>query len=98
MEMQKPYDGQALVAALKKEGIEEGVKVASTVVKTAADWLRSSMKLSKDGIVGHLDDLAIPVVDSFEKMLLSKLDALSVEVAPAPAAEPAPASEAPPSA
>ncbi len=100
MQLVKPYDTQALVDSLKAQGIDEAEKALKAVNTTLCDWLRSSMELSKDGIVGHLDDLAIPLVNSFEKFANSKLEELAAKIeAPAPApADPAPASETPPSA
>lgn len=84
MEMQKPYDVEALKAALKAKGIENAERVIRDVVEVSCDWLRSSMAMSKEGIVGHLDDLAIPVVNSFEKIVNSKLEALNPPAPEAP--------------
>lgn len=100
MEMQKPYDKSALVDALKKQGIEEGEKVVKAVVSTLADWLRSSAALSNTGILGMLDDFAVPGVNYLEKLVNEKLDALELKLeapdAPAPVEAPvAPAPAAP---
>jgi phage terminase Nu1 subunit (DNA packaging protein) len=93
MQLAKPYDPQALVQALKAQGIEKAEETVKVVNSVVCDWLRSSMEQSKDGIVGHLDDLAIPLVNSFEKLVNSKLDDLAAKLAeaPAPAADPVPA-------
>jgi hypothetical protein len=92
MEMQKPYDLKVLGDELKKEGIDEGVKVLKTGVTVLCSWLVSSMKLSSDGLVGKLDDLGIPLVGMFQKFALSKLDDLAASEAPVASA---PAPEAP---
>lgn len=91
MVMTKPYDKDALLNALKTQGIEEGGKVARILVATLADWLRSSAQLSTDGIVGKFDDFAIPGINFFEKLALEKLDALVTP--PTEAGNPAPVSD-----
>lgn len=87
MEMVKAYDKSALLAALKAQGIEEGERVAKVLVVVLADWLRSSAKLSTEGLFGKLDDLAIIAVDHVEKLALEKLDLLDGKVDPAPVVE-----------
>lgn len=85
MELQKPYDGHALVEALKKEGLEGGLGALDKSVSVLADFLRSSALLSKDGIVGHLDDFLIPVINLFEKLAKEKIEAVLAQVsAPVP--------------
>jgi hypothetical protein len=87
MEMSKPYDSQALVKALEAEGIQGGLEVVKKSVAVLADFLRSSAELSKEGLVGHLDNFAIPGINYFEKLALDKLSSLEAEIAPpAPAA------------
>lgn len=89
MQLTKPFDKDALVSALKAAGIAEAEVVAKSAINVTADWLKSSISASDSGILGHVEQLALPVIDLFVNFANSKLDAL---VAPAPAApvEPAP--------
>lgn len=77
MKLNKPYDAEALLAAGKELGIENLEIVGKQVVNLVADWLVASMQLSSEGLVGKLDDLAIPAVNSVRSLAISKLDLLS---------------------
>lgn len=88
MDMQTPYDKAVLLEALKAQGILEAEQVVKSVVVTLADWLRSSATLSTTGLLGRLDDFAIPGINYFEKLVLEKLDALEAKVNPPPVADP----------
>jgi propanediol dehydratase large subunit len=101
MEMTKAYDKDALVKALEKEGIEGGIEVLKKCVNIAGDWLITSADLSKDGLVGKLDDFAKPGVKYVVNVVNEQLDKLDEKLTPnapvaeAPVAE-TPAVEAPP--
>lgn len=92
MELSKAYDGQALLKALEQEGVQGGIDVVKKAVSVLADFLRSSAALSTTGLVGHLDDFAVPGINYFEKLALAELNKLQAGlsvVAPEAAAAPA---------
>lgn len=89
MEMPKAYDKDSLVKALEKEGVVGGIDVVKKCVGVLADFLRSSAEMSKDGLIGKLDDFAIPGINYFEKLAIEKLSELEVKIeTPAPVVPP----------
>lgn len=71
MDLQKPFDAQALISALKAAGITDAEKLVNDELGIVFDWLNSSVALEVKSI--PLLAVAIPVINELEAKALAAI-------------------------
>lgn len=85
--MEKAYDLKALGEKIKEEAKKEGLDLAEQAVEKLAkavyngtkSWAKESAALSKDGLLGKVDDYVAPFYDQLDSVVNPQIDKIDLD-------------------